>query len=591
MITIRVAENAVHVSGLDPIQLNDLYADAPEPAPKGFGGLRPVAANLLYLLEKFPDAVLDDDTGKMMEARAVRFLERIERTPPGEYEAKWPFKLKPDEWQLKLFAAARTMKYFAMAPVATGAGKSKAVIDIAADKFMRGEIDCVAVVCSPSAMRRQWIREAFPTHMTDAVKWLGDWFDSTREPDRDVMRSCGRRFLRVLTFNVEAFSREGGKASLALMEFMSSGRCLLVWDESSKGKSPTATRTKVLTGYYKKGKWIEGLAQRATCRVIMTATPITRGMEDLFTQYDFLSRDIIGLTNWYAQRARYCVTVPAFRGAGPGVVKIKQYRNVEEFIRKIAPYTFAVPKSVLGLAEPVFEELPVELTREQEKLYSELRKKLAKELKEGGWANPLNAAVRVLRLQQLLCGRVYALGETVEEPARLVRVPSLRIKTMLDYMEDHPGPTIIWCRFSDDIREIVDALQEAKHRPVAYYGDVPEKERDRNLKEFLDGRADDFVANPSCAGMGLDGLQYVNPLSIWYSTSFNREHRWQGVGRVHRRGLEGAAVNVDLVAQVKGSVDRLVLDSLADTEDLVQSLNTTLRRLVDMELEGSNEVH
>lgn len=508
-----------------------------------------------------------------MEARAHRFIEAQRRAEPGEYEATWPFKMPCRSYQLKIFAAARHMKFIALAPVVMGSGKTKMLIDIAADKFMRGAIDCVAVVAAPRGVHRQWVNEALPAHMTDAVKWVGAVWKSTSKTNPAVMRANGRRSLRFLTFNVEAFSTDSGKAAKALREFMESGRCFLIEDESSRIKSHRAARTKAFIGEWVRGKHKPGLAELATCRAISSGTPITKGLEDLWSQYEFLDPNAIGMSNFFAFRARYCVTVPAYRGAALGAVKITGYRNMEEFVRKIAPYTFVVPKSVLGLPPIRREELPVELTKEQSSIYTALRKKLVEDLKAKRIATPANAAVRFLRLQQVLCGRVYEVNEDEDEPPVCKSIPSYRVATLVEYLEANPGPTVIWARFTNDILEIEAALIKAGRNPVTYYGATSDDDREAKKKLFKAGGATDFVSNPSVGGMGVDGLQEAAEQAVYYSGSFNREHRWQSIDRIDRLGKKNMTTSsliVDMV--VPNSVDRMILDSYEKTGNLVQSL-------------------
>jgi hypothetical protein len=569
---IDVQPDAIRVGGLDPFRLIDLMQDAPEPPTPGTSVLRPVASNLLYLFEKLPDAFWNDPASKLMEARAHRFIEALHRSEPTDYDKGWPFKVEPKPYQLKVFAVARTLPYISLAPVAPGTGKTKMALDIAADKFLRGEIDCVAVVCSPKGVRRQWVIRGIPEHMTDAVKWEADWWRPTRKtPDRIMVPNGGRK-LRILTFNIEAFSSASGKAYVALASFMKSGRCLLIEDESSRIKTPGKARTKAFIGEFKRGKHIPGLAAMAKCRMILTGTPITKGIEDLWAQYEFLDPGILGMSNYYAFRARYCVVVPAFRGALPGVVKISGYRNTEEFVRKIAPVTFVVPKDVLGLPPKSYEEIDVELTREQAKAYKVMRLKVVEDLQKAGIANPKNAGVRLLRLQQLLSGRLYAPGATIEEPPVLEALPSNRVATLLQYIDANAKdrPTIIWSRFTQDILEIEKALRDAGRNPVTYYGATDDDARDKAVEDIRRGRASDFVGNPSCAGMGIDGLQEAVELAIYYANSFNREHRWQSEDRIHRLGMCGTALYADMVAH--GTVDRMVLDSYKVTEDLIANL-------------------
>lgn len=443
---------------------------------------------------------------------------------------------------------------------ATGnTGKTKMTIDICASKFLDGEIDGVAVIAAPGAVPSQWVDEALPDHMTPAVKWVGATWKSTRKTDKRIM-SPHTKQMRWLTFKVEAFSGSNSKAAKALAEYLKSGKIALVWDESSRGKNPRAARTKAILE----------IGPLAVFRMILSGTPITKGMEDLWSQYEFGDPQIIGMSNYYAFRGRYCVTVPSYKGAPRGAVKIAGYRNTEEFVRKIAGVTFVVPKDVLGLPPKTYEELPVELTRDQKMAYNALRHKLVDDLADMGIASPVNAAVRLCRLQQVLCGRVYEQPSDLEEPPFAKDIPSHRIDTLLEYIDLNEGPNVIWCRFTDDILGIEAALKKAGRSPVVYYGDVSDEDRDARKRAFITGKATDFVANPATAGMGLDKLQTICQRSIWYSNSFNRESRWQGEDRIHRLGMCGTALNVDMIAP--NTVDRLILASYKKTEDLIRSI-------------------
>lgn len=573
MIVIDVQPDAVLIGGVDPLRLNDVIMDAPEPPTPGTSVLKPVAANLLYLFEALPAASWNDPKAQLMEARAHRFIaERIQRPEPGDYEKNWPFRVTPKGYQLRIFAAARTMPFIALAPVAPGTGKSKMMIDIAADKFMRNEIDCVAVVASPRGVHRQWVERAIPEHMTKSVRWSADYWSPTRRTPDAVSKANGRRALRWLTFSLSAFSGSKSKADQALRDFMASGRCLLIEDESSRIKTPDAKRTQAFIGTWRRGKHTPGLASLATCRAILTGTPITKGIENLWSQYEFLDPSIIGMSNYSAFRARYCVTAPAFRGALPGVVKIVGYRNTEEFVRKIAGVTFVVPKDVLGLPPKSYEELPVELTPEQSKAYKSLARKSVEELKKMGRAVPKNAGVKLMRLQQILSGRVYEEGATIEEPPVLTTLPSRRIETLREYIDANASdrPTIVWARFRDDILEIEEALKKMGRAPVTYFGDTDDDARDAAVQAIRRGVASDFVANPAAAGMGIDGLQEAVELALYYSHSYNREERWQSEDRIHRLGMRGTAMYVSMIAE--GTVDRMVMDAYKQTEDLIETL-------------------
>ncbi len=565
-ITITVTAGRTTLAGLAHTAITDVLYAAPEPPfSPDFGGVRSAAANLLYLHERFPDAIWVDPLNRLVEARTYRLLAALRKTEPGPYEAEFPFKVPPKDYQLRLFTQARQMRDIALAPCALGTGKTKMLLDIAADKYLREEIDGLIVI-APNGVHRQWIEVAVPEHLSDAVpRRLHVWKSTTQIP-LDIVAARNGRCMRIVTFNVEAFSRGGtnGKAYKAAKQIMQSGKFMLVCDESSRIKSRTADRTKNVIR----------LREYATNRAILTGTPVTKGLEDFFTQYQFLDPNLIGMSNFFSFRNRYCITMPAYRGAAVGAVKIVGYKNQEELIRKIAPVSFMVGSDVLGLPDKRYERRRVDMTPEQAELYNTLRDQLVEDLRKRNITSPANAMVRLLRLQQVLCGRYFEECET--EDGMLEQIPrtvlSNRPAVLGELLEEHDGQALIWTRFKADVVDIKQGIHEAlgfEKRIGVYTGDTPVAERGPMVEAFKNGDLDYMILNPAAGGTGVDGLQACNT-SIYYANSFSREARWQSEGRIHRLGQRNSALYVDLV--VPNSIDGMILSAYAETADLVRSV-------------------
>lgn len=871
MITIIVGDRWTRIEGLPQTMLIDLLTNAPEPPIEIKDYLRSVTQNLLYLdtWATTQQHLVDwrDPQSRVYEAKAMRFLGQLRTQPPGEYERNWPFKTTCDRHQIEFFAHARQLKNIALAPAAVGVGKTKMAIDVAADKFLRGEIIGLIVV-APNGVHRQWVTKGLPVHMTEKVPYMAHVWSPTRQLPKGF-EPGGRELIkrmRVLTFNIEAFSATGRKAAKELARFLSKGPWMLAIDEcflagtkistpggdrdietlraedvvlSSTGRyriksvfqglttrfvilhlnrggqirctenhpfftrvgwvraadmrghcvsSPedvrrvwgavqtdergASSRTSLLreillsemahaptrntgsdlhagncrqgfegsygapngagavecretspgnyapthvsnlacdeaqtfsTGWewsapdesscsssgdhgraldhgvrhrigaeaqrlsdllqsrYRaaseemgdRGRWrrpssidqtspgseegaqtptarvdrveiveclhpiatydleIEGtphfyvegalvhnsqriknskaertkqltkLAPLAAVRMIMTGTPVTRNFTDFYSQYNFLDERIIGLSHYIAFRNRYCVTIPVPH-APRGAVKIVGHKNVEELFRKIAPVTFMVPDSVLGLQKPWRLQREVALTGEQREVYGLLADKLVFDLKERNIETPQNALTRLLRMQQVLCGRVY--GEHVDndgiETAVAHNIASNRPAALIEFLEEHDGAAVIWARFQQDIDDIAGALDaraakarastspgERRWNYVVYDGRVSAvADREARVSAFARGEVDYFLGNPAAGGTGVDGLQDSCSLMVYYSNSFNREIRWQSEGRVQRRGQKGHVGIVDLVAP--GTVDELFLKAYESTEEL-----------------------
>lgn len=577
MITIYVGDRWTRIEGLPQTMLIDLLTNAPEPPIEIKDYLRSATQNLLYLdawgaAQQHP---IDwrDPQSRVYEAKAMRFLGNLRRTPPGDYERDFPFKTVCDPHQLEFFTHARQLNNIALAPAAVGVGKTKMAIDVAADKFLRGEIDGLAIV-APNGVHRQWVTKGLPAHMSPDVPYLAHVWSPTRKMPKDFELESRKliKRLRVLTFNIEAFSATGRKAAKVLSRFLASGRWMLAIDESQRVKNPRAERTKQLTK----------LAPAAKVRMIMTGTPVTRNFTDFYAQYNFLDERIIGLSHFIAFRNRYCVMIPVPH-APRGAVKIVGHKNVEELFRKIAPVTFMVPDSVLGLQKPWRLQREVAMTDEQRDVYGMLAEKLVFDLRERNIETPQNALTRLLRLQQVLCGRVYE--EHVDEDGIESAVPRLiannRPAALIDFLEEHDGAAVIWARFQQDIDDIAVALDERAAKAARAENGAGEKawshttydgrvtkiaEREARVAAFAKGEVDYFVGNPAAGGTGVDGLQDSCSLMVYYSNSFNREIRWQSEGRIQRRGQKGHVGIVDLI--VPGTIDELMLQAYESTQEL-----------------------
>lgn len=76
-----------------------------------------------------------------------------------------------------------------------------------------------------------------------------------------------------------------------------SNEVMLVVDESTRIKTPSAKRTKLITKFGKNVKY----------RRILTGTPITKNVTDVYAQFKFLDPQILGYDSFYSFRNQYCV--------------------------------------------------------------------------------------------------------------------------------------------------------------------------------------------------------------------------------------------------------------------------------------------
>jgi hypothetical protein len=563
-INITVTNSRVLVSGVETLRLQDVLYEAPENNRDEHGGLRPSMANILYLHDLYPDANWHDPNNRLVEARAYRFVDRLRSAEPGDYERNFPFKTACDPHQLKVFTYARRMKNIALSPAALGTGKTKMALDIAADKFLRDEID-VLVVIAPNNVYRQWVLKAVPVHLSDSVPRLCHTFKAGKRVPNNILANepgVNHRRLRIVTFNVEAFSKRGSPAELFIRELCARHRVMLAVDESTRIKNWKAKRTKNIIR----------LRALAVSRIIMTGNPVTKSLNDFYSQFEFLDPAILGFSNFFAYRNRYCQLVPIPR-APPGALRIVGYRNQEELIRKIAPVSFMIPDTVLGLPPKRYERIVVDMTPEQAEIYDMMARQLVEELQQRRIVNPTNVMARITRLQQVLSGRYYeSVYDTVEEAVQHtpIQLPNNRPIRLAEILEDQDGQAIIWARYRDDVDDIVGEIG-GLGRVGIFDGRITSlRDREATLAAFIAGDLDWLVANPAVGGTGVDGLQARCFMNYYYSHSFNYEDRYQSEGRTFRRGQTQSVYYGDFC--VEGTVDTLFLNNLAEKAELGRML-------------------
>jgi SNF2 family DNA or RNA helicase len=507
----------------------------------------PSMANLRHLRAAVAGGIeWCDPAGRLAKLAAMDAYRREGHRKPAPFDLSYGFRTPPIGRQIEAFAFARYMEAFALFND-PGTGKSWCGLAIAAAKFEADEIDCLLIV-APNGVHRQWIDEQVPKHLPDILH-RAVVYKKTKAARRAAMEPLDGG-MRILSVNVEALSR--GQAVKEIERFVRSGRCMVIVDEGTRIKNWTTKRTKSVIA----------LGRLATVRAVLTGTPITKGLADLFPMFWFLDPDIIGLSTYRAFRDRYCVTVPAYRGAALGHVKVVGHKNVAELTSLIAPYCFRITKE--GLPAKVYMTRSIELSDEQREHYNDLVRRFQTEI-AGGMLTAVNAAARTIRLQQVLSGLL------VLDEGEPVAIPEHRSASLIDLLEDlGEVQVVVWVRFHHDADVISAALARADISHVVCDGRTPDRERAARKQTFVSGNARVLVGNPAAMGTGTDGLQ-VAPVTVFYSHTYDAEQTWQAEDRTHREGMvETGGVYYRFVAP--RTVDEQVLSNAASKLSLAERI-------------------
>jgi SNF2 family DNA or RNA helicase len=443
-----------------------------------------------------------------------------------------------------------------------GTGKSKMLIDEFCELWLAGSIDTVVITAGKGSYAN-WSASELPTHMWDEVywdeyMWTGRDSQSERARQREFCRRPSEPTLRILLVNIEALG-VSSRAREFVRKFVASGRCLFAVDESTLIKNHTANRSVFCTA----------MGAASAYRRIMTGTPVTRDPIDLWGQFAFLGGDLLGFRSFFAWRARYAVMQEMRVGSRTVTVPVA-FRNLEELTEIVAPHVYrALKEDCLDLPPKVYVYRDVQLTEEQLTHYHSMRRHGLATLGEPGGesvATAKNVMGIMTRLHQILMGRV------TDDDRVLHRLPSWRIPALLDLVEESNGaPTIVWCAFVQDVLDVSRALGDVygAERVVVYYGQTSTEERTEAIRRFQGGEADFIVLTlaTGCRGITLTRAT----LMVYYSNTFDAEHRWQSEDRAHRIGQRSTLLVADIRA--RGTIDEKIIRALREKFDVAALIN------------------
>lgn len=482
----------------------------------------------------------------------------------------YTYKTQPYEHQRVVFELSRDRETYALF-MEMGTGKTKVIIDTAAWLYQQDKIGCV-IVMAPNGICHNWGREVgihCPTNIDFSVHLWSDLRKRTIEARRIIDNLCqGLKYasLKFIIINIEAMSTNGPDKFVE--DLCKNSRPMMVIDESTTIKSPSAKRTKKVISFGRECRY----------KRIMTGTPMCNGPMDIFSQFKFLDPNILGFGSFYTYRARYALLETKYFGPGRSFTVIRGYQRIDELMGIIKPHSTHILKSeCLDLPDKIFERRDIELMDRQKRAYLDVLNEAIVWMNEETYITIDNALTKLVKLHQITSGWLKYDDGTIED------LGSNKINELLDILEDNPGKAIIWAHYRGDIGKICQALGEkfGKDSFVAYFGDISATARVDAVKRFQEETSPVrfFVGNPQTGGFGL--TLTVASTVIYYSNSFNLEHRLQSEDRAHRIGQKNNVTYVDLVC--RGTVDEQVYDALRFKQNLVTSALDVLRELANVD--------
>lgn len=515
-----------------------------------------IRANVVKINELVdnPVVMISSSTKDVINEMIAGYDEKRKRanSSVAAFPAWYAFKTKPRMKQMEALNKIFGLKAYALF-MGMRTGKTKVVIDRLCASRMQGTVDTFIIVC-PLSVRRGWVDQfnlhaPFPVslHLLDTSKpklfdkWLAEKHD-----------------FRGMIVGVESLSA-GSAFNYCERLLCSSLKTEVVVDESQNIKNHDKTRTQRCIS----------LARMAENRGIMTGTPIAIGIMDLFAQFEFIDPDIIGTGDYYTFRNRYA-EMGGFENK-----KIIGYKNVDELMELIEPYIFQVDQSEVFPDAPPKQYMvrEVELTPQQKEIYKALSKQKFHSSEKGS-IEIQNVLEKMLRLQEVTSGYVsYAVPEEqrVKNGPKFIRHRidghNPKIRELLAVLEENPGPTIIWCAFTEEIEDVAAALREVygEDKVVELHGGIEEEQRHINVNvRFNGGSADYLVANTATGGAGLTINRAIT--EVYMSNTRKYIDRAQSEERAFDEHKPQGTLIVDIIAP--GTVDDDIIESMREKKDV-----------------------
>ena len=327
---------------------------------------------------------------------------------------------------------------------------------------------------------------------------------------------------------------------------------MVILDESSYIKGHNSMRTQRITH----------ICQRARYRLILTGTPLSQGVVDLFAQMRFLSPKILGYNSFYSFAANHLEYSEKYHGM------IVRAHNVPYLAAKIAPYTYQVTKGeCLSLPDKLHTARYFYMTSEQAYYYERVKDDILSEIDDhDDWGASLAIFRLFSYLQQITCG----FCNRWKEP---VKFEHHRLDMLRDVIDSIPPDerVIIWCKYRHDIEQIKCVLGSDI---ALFYGDLSERRRTEEVQKFRQG-ARFFLSTQQCGGHGLT-LNEAHHV-IFYNNAFKYSERLQAEDRCHRIGQQHKVTYIDI--HCVDSIDDRISEALAKKGSVVSAFRDEVEKV------------
>ena len=422
-----------------------------------------------------------------------------------------------------------------------GTGKTRCAIEFAC--LRQSRIDKVIWFCPVSL--KETIRYEIRKHTdSDSICVFNDSTNTRNAP-------------KVFWYIVGIESMSASNRIVLTIAKLMTVRTFAVVDESSYIKGHRSLRTQRITDLSKKARY----------RMILTGTPMSQGVVDLFAQMRFLSPKILGYHSFYSFAANHLEYSEKYKGL------IIRAHNTGYLAAKIQPYVYQVTKAeCLDLPPKLYDSRYYGMTNEQWEAYEQAKWEILMSI-EDDEIDSYTIFRLFTALQQIVCGFWNREG-------KLLEFPHFRLDILQGIIKDIPtnNKIIIWSKYRYNIRAIVKMLSNCygSDSVAQFHGGLGEKERNQEIDYFRNSFRF-LVASPACGGHGLNLIEahYV----AFYDNEFKYANRLQAEDRPHRIGQTMPVTYIDVIC--RHSIDEQIAESQAKKSNTVDDFKRKVEAVKD----------
>lgn len=422
-----------------------------------------------------------------------------------------------------------------------GTGKTKAAIDIARRRKAR-----LVLVIAPNEVTYNWLRE-IKKHAEDITAEVLEGTLTQRTERLVFLKVAPPSHPHFVIINIEALAHLA--PTIATLRWD-----MAIVDEATRFKNPQAKRTKAL----------HSIRDSAALRLILTGTPVTHSLLDLWAPLEFIKPGLLGRFSFF--RHRYFERM--WNAEKMKVEEVPRVDTIEDLLRRISTITYRVTKKEVLPFLP--DKLPpqymeVVLAGDQRAAYWQMRRTFKASLMsmtdEEIKADASIIIVQMLRLSEITSGFLRADDGTTHWFPNHAKAAV--VDDLVADLVDKQHKVVIFCNYRAECE-----FYEQRYKNLGsalIYGGMSPKDRDAIVNAFqTEASPMVLVCQEGSGGIGINLT--AASTAIYTSRSFSLEQYLQSQDRLHRAGQK-EEVNI-VIIQARGTIDEEIDEVLAGKKSL-----------------------